>query len=76
VLTVKTFGLLTEKTGQPTLRVDGVMNTSDLLQQLYDRYPVLQELKFAIAVNRKIVHTSTPLSPTDEIALLPPFSGG
>jgi sulfur-carrier protein len=76
VLTVRTFGLITEKTGQAVLKVEDVTDTAGLIQQLYDRYPVLQELKFAIAVNRKIIHTSTSLSSTDDIALLPPFSGG
>ncbi len=75
-LTIKTFGMVAEKTGRAELSISGVEDTEALLELLYRMYPDLVGVKFAIAVNRKIVHGNTPLEPGNEIALLPPFSGG
>ena len=42
---------------------------------LLETYPELESLGFVMSVNRKIVNTAQ-LHPNDEIAILPPFSGG
>jgi len=36
----------------------------------------LANLKFKLAVNRHLIHETTELKGNEEIALLPPFSGG
>ncbi|WP_339609426.1 MoaD/ThiS family protein [uncultured Planktosalinus sp.] len=45
-------------------------------KKLQQQYPALVELTFSIAVNKKIIQQKTLLNPEDEVALLPPFSGG
>jgi sulfur-carrier protein len=76
LLKIKTFGVVTEKTGTGNLIIPFVDNTDKLYLLLLEKYPQLEGVKFAIAVNRQIVHQNTSLAQIDEIALLPPFSGG
>ncbi|RZJ73028.1 MoaD/ThiS family protein [Flavobacterium sp.] len=71
---VLSFGMLSEITGSEFSV--SAEDTKALESELFDRFPKLSEIKFAIAVNKKIVHEKTPLSQTDEIALMPPYSGG
>lgn len=75
-ITIKTFGMVAEITGCAELALTGIQDTTQLLETLYRQYPALQGLKFAVAVNRKIIHHNTRIEPGSEIALLPPFSGG
>lgn len=70
------FGIVAEKAGSSRLIISGVTDTEQLLDALYQQHPALREVRFAIAVNRKIVHENTPLPSDSEVALLPPFSGG
>ncbi len=70
------FGPLTEITGCGSLIVPDIRDTEMLEQFLYDRYPAFKKSKYAIAVDKNIVHEKTILSDDSTVALLPPFSGG
>ena len=52
----------------------------DLVEVLNSEYPDIGELvknkKVLISVNQEIAHPESEIAETDEIALLPPFSGG
>jgi molybdopterin synthase sulfur carrier subunit len=49
----------------------------ELREALMAQYPALQELRsLFIAVNQSYADDSQPLRPEDEIALIPPVSGG
>lgn len=75
--TVLTFGQITSITGSQVLHLDTtVQDTGALKTLLQQLYPALAGTGYAIAVNRKITAGNTTLHPGDEIALLPPFSGG
>lgn len=50
--------------------------TNDLIKELNKRYIGLQNISFAIAVNKSITTTAINLNNNDIIALLPPFAGG
>lgn len=54
--------------------------TTDLLQELYARYPTLETVMktCVLAVNQEYVQLdqSMVLSASDEIAIIPPLSGG
>ena len=51
--------------------------TEDLLNQLIKDYPALKNLNsLAIAVNGEYASKSTPVKSIDEIAIIPPVSGG
>ena len=48
---------------------------SELLDQLFEKYPTLKDRDFQVAQNQEIV-LKNRLVTEGEIALLPPFSGG
>ncbi|MFV0375966.1 MAG: MoaD/ThiS family protein [Mangrovibacterium sp.] len=75
-LKIKLFGIVAEKTGTNNFTISFTDDTDKLYSLLLKEYPQLEGIKFVFAVNRKIVHQNTLLSTNDEIALLPPFSGG
>lgn len=67
-----------EITGNDIHEIDTAPENISLLQKwLIARWPDLKQVTFSIAVNRKIINDlSHPISENDEVALLPPFSGG
>lgn len=70
------FGQLTELIGCPRVDVPVTSDTDELQRWLLDHYPALQRTTYVLAVDRKIVRKNIPLYGHEEIALLPPFSGG
>lgn len=52
-------------------------NVGELRAQLYSQYPALQRLNsLMVAVNKSYAADDVLLDETDEIALIPPVSGG
>jgi sulfur-carrier protein len=76
MITIKVFGQLEDITQANEIAVEAVDNTEALLQLLFEKYPALKEKKFKVAINKKMTEEKTMLQSNDEIALLPPFSGG
>ena len=71
------FGMTAEATGCRELQINWMVTTGDLQSTLVEKFPLLQKQKYTFAVNKLVVnHDHHPLQPGDEIALLPPFSGG
>ena len=75
-LTVKAFGMIAEKLPEQELKFPKKKDTEELLNSLYNEYPDLKELDFSLAVNQQLIQQNTSLEGNEEIALLPPFSGG
>lgn len=78
-LKVTLFGITREIVGQPVLEVAAAAEESvaGLMDQLRAQYPVLGELtSFAVAVNNEYAGPDHQLHENDEIALIPPVSGG
>lgn len=73
---IKTFGLIAEKLPESDFEFPFYENTEELLWALKKEYPQLVSLKFSVAVNKEVVHQNHALQENDEIALLPPYSGG
>lgn len=73
---IKAFGILVEKLPGAEFEIPLVNNTEELLLMLKKTYPELQKFHFSIAVNRELIQEKTNLNGEEEIALLPPFSGG
>ena len=70
-----TFGQIAElSSGKITL--ENVGDTDTLKQRLVAEYPALLNMKYALAVDKKVVSGNVAISETSAIALLPPFSGG
>lgn len=72
------FGIMKDIAAAHTLTPDVAFPTvGDLKQWLMQQYPGMQQLRSVmIAVNKAYATDYTPLSPGDEIAIIPPLSGG
>ena len=77
-MTVKYFGMIASSLQKEVEKIDinTPINASELSDFLTQKYPVLADLSFQIAVNHQIAGQEDQLHPDDEIALLPPFAGG
>ncbi len=78
--TIKIYGLLVDIMGSNTISLiidSPKISVSKLLDELYKKYPGLKRLKipFSIYVNGRLAD-DIECGPNDEIALLPPGSGG
>ena len=69
------FGKIAEITGKE-FSVAEASDTETLKKQLQQRFPLLADMKFAVAVNKKITEENTVLNDNDTVALMPPYSGG
>lgn len=77
-ITVLTFGIATDITNSRTISVelDTPATVATLKQKLIELYPRLGTLKsLAIAVNGAYA-TNDTLNESDEVAIIPPVSGG
>lgn len=70
------FGQLTDIMGHNPVTIDSAADTSDLIEQLNQRYPALVNKPYIIAVDKQIITGHTTLSGNHTVALLPPFAGG
>ncbi|MEO8091188.1 MAG: molybdopterin converting factor subunit 1 [bacterium] len=81
IVSVRLFAMLRERAGSDRieLELDDGATADDALAALAD-HPQLAELAgrlaIRVAVNREYVDGSQPLRPGDELALIPPVSGG
>ena len=78
-ISVLFFGIARDLTGQSTVSIpfrEGV-RVNDLLGQLHERYPTLTGIRsLLIAVNGEYAEAEQLLTDKDEIAVIPPVSGG
>ena len=74
-ITIKAFGQLADILGNSEITLDAA-NIDELKAVLCGRYPALQHIKYALAVNKQMISDNVPLANNDTVALLPPFSGG
>jgi molybdopterin converting factor small subunit len=72
---IQLYGQLKQVTGLSQLTSDAA-DTDGLMKEILDRFPSLENLNYLIAVDRNIVQTNTTIKAGQELALLPPFSGG
>jgi molybdopterin converting factor small subunit len=73
---LKAFGMLAEKMGTDSLEIENPGSSEVLKQQLLTQFPVLKVMTCRMALDRKLLQADTDISQGQEIALLPPFSGG
>jgi molybdopterin converting factor small subunit len=77
---VRLFGFSSRVVGKSEIKIELTGRTSirDIRRTLLSYYPALMShnIPFVFAVNRKVVVESTIVTHLDEVALLPPVSGG
>jgi molybdopterin converting factor subunit 1 len=79
-LKVRLFAILKDVVGEReiTITVPSGVTVSYLKNEILKKYPQLRSFsnKFVTSVNCKVTGGDTIISSSDEIALLPPVSGG
>jgi molybdopterin converting factor small subunit len=73
---VLAFGQIAEIMQQHVCNLPLVDSVFTLKAQLAKTYPLLNEIEYLVSVNKKIVGADYVLEAGNEVALLPPFSGG
>ncbi|HPI79426.1 MAG: MoaD/ThiS family protein [Cyclobacteriaceae bacterium] len=76
--TLKTFGVTRDILGgkEVTFEMDG-KKVGELKSELMARFPEMKSLNsLLVAVNNAYADDNAPISESDEIALIPPVSGG
>lgn len=75
-ITIKYFGSIAEVTNRNEEVISFSGNTiAELLELLNTKYPNLKNKNFQVAQNQELISIETKITGND-IALLPPFSGG
>lgn len=75
-INILAFGQIVDIVGDSSWSISGVDNTDQLELKLKKEFPGLLNTKYALAVNKQVIHQNTSLSNDDTVAILPPFSGG
>ena len=75
-INIRLFGICREIVGSENLSIEASTST-ELIDKLKSDYPDLGQIhSLVLAVNQKYVNNDVALTSTDEIALIPPVSGG
>jgi molybdopterin converting factor small subunit len=72
---IQLYGQLKQITGVSELNTDAA-DTDGLVKEIATRFPLLENLTYLIAVDRTVVQSNTTIKAGQELALLPPYSGG
>lgn len=70
------FGAVADVLSSGQMELDNLISTDELRAYFEKKYPTLKSLSYAIAINKKIVLGNVNFNNGDEVALMPPFSGG
>ena len=78
MISVKLFGIAKDIVGTSTLKIAHQISTvDDLLVYLKSEYPEFVKLtSLLVAVNDEYALAETAISDADEVAIIPPVSGG
>lgn len=80
MIKVLLFGVLATKAGCREIELAAGMKTplvvSDILEELKRDFNMLPAGQYLLAVNQEQAYPSTEVKDGDEVALMPPFSGG
>ncbi len=77
-VTVRLFATYREAVGSAELRweIDAGASVGDLWRELQDAYPNMPQVRPAAAINAEYAKLDEALQAGDEVAFLPPVSGG
>ena len=70
------FGQIADIAGAGSWEESDIDNTDNLKKKLENRFPLLHQLNYVIAVDKTIIQQNTELKDQSTVALLPPYSGG
>ncbi|MBG0859388.1 MAG: MoaD/ThiS family protein [Bacteroidales bacterium] len=70
------FGVLAEITKTNSKLYGDVNSVSHLRSKIFDDFPEIVHYNYRISVNNEIISDDPILKDGDEVAFMPPFSGG
>jgi molybdopterin synthase sulfur carrier subunit len=70
------FGVLADAIGHTCIEMESIHDVDALKQKLVKDFPMLENYKYQLAINKSLADKNISLREMDEIALLPPFAGG
>ena len=70
------FGVLAEVTQTSFKHYRDIKSFDDLRLRIEDDYPEIVHYNYLISVNNELINTNPLLSNDDEVAFMPPFTGG
>lgn len=78
MLTVHLFAAAAERVGRPAVEIPQPPTVAALRRLLADNWPSLADLlpRCTVAVNHEYATDDLRLNPGDEVAVIPPVSGG
>ena len=78
MISIKLFGIAKDIVGTGTIKIAHQISTvDDLLVYLKSEYPDFEKLtSLLVAVNNEYALPATEINDTDEVAIIPPVSGG
>jgi len=78
MISIKLFGITRDIVGQPILDIEAKIETvAELKTFMISAYPRMEGLNsLMVAVNSEYAQDDVAIRSTDEIALIPPVSGG
>ena len=78
MISVKLFGIAKDIVGSSTLKIEQDLGTVDeLLDYLKFEYPAFKDLtSLLVAINDEYANTTANINSEDEVAIIPPVSGG
>lgn len=78
MISVKLFGIARDIVGSSTINIEQELATvDDLLAYLKSEYPAFNNLtSLLVAINDEYANTSARIKSEDEVAIIPPVSGG
>jgi molybdopterin converting factor subunit 1 len=78
MISVKLFGIAKDIVGSSTLKIEQDLGTVDeLLNYLKFEYPAFKDLtSLLVAINNEYANTDAIIENDDEVAIIPPVSGG
>ena len=78
MITVKLFGIARDIVGSSSMEIsDEILSVNQLLGYLKQEYPDFGKLNsLLVAINSEYAENDATISEKDEIAIIPPVSGG
>ncbi len=81
MIIVKLFAIMKDRVGRDELKMNAANGTvADLLREVAQEYPALSDVlasgRIVVSVNQELVKLDARVKDGDEVALMPPFSGG
>jgi molybdopterin converting factor small subunit len=70
------FGQLTDIIGNSSMLMENIADTHSLVEAMNSKFPVLNNTKYIVAVDKQVISENTKLNNNNTVALLPAFSGG